>query len=322
MEFDLSWGDPVVVRQALKETLSRGFDLHTPELNSISYTPHLGDPRLIEKLKDLAQRQSGHRPKHLMITCGASGAIHAALYALKSIKTDWVVINDRYYPIYPSIIGMADMAMITRNKKDDLIKNYDLRENNIISLVDSPSAPEGLVYPFEYVSIWDAAYASQTYSSGSHTPTSWKIMCGSLSKTLGLSGLRLGWASTDDDTLARCMGIYITSSYVGLSSVSMDIANQVLDCLDQDGFEARAASYLDSNREEVQKILTKFGQGNVPTRGMFAIIELGSAERKALQRGGIKWQSGSSWGEDENWARLSLGQDRALIKVAVRSVLK
>lgn len=312
--YDLSWGDPFIVRQALTETLGQDCKFGAIYYNKMSYPPHIGTPILIEKLKDMAQRQSGHRPKHLVVTCGATGAINAALYALKDKKIDLVKSNRRYYPFYPSIIGMADMVMVHQNNSSIL--------DHYTSLIDSPSAPEGLVFPFKEADIWDAAYASKTYTMGGHTPKKWKIMCGSLSKTLGLAGLRLGWASTDNDELGVRIVNHVTASCAGMSSLSMAVAEETLECLDQDRFEARSTGYLDNNREEMQKVLTRFGQGDVPCRGMFAIIELGKPERRALERAGVKWLPGSSWGEDSSWARLSLGQTREVIRSAVKGILK
>lgn len=307
---DLSWGCPVVIRQALSEEM--GEILLPQDLNSLNYTPHLGNPNLIEQLKDLAYRHSGRRPRHLMVTCGATGAINAALYALRERELEFCLTNRRYYSLYPTIIGMADLIM-----------THDVAKRpNAVTLVDSPSNPDGSVFPFEGVDVWDAAYASKPYSSGGHVPFKWKIMCGSLSKTLGLSGLRLGWVSTDDDEIARCLSIFITGSYIGLSKPSMQIAEHVLDKVDMDKFENRAKVYLDSNREEMQKLLDKFGQGNVPTRGMFGIVQLGAAEKKALEKANIVWQSGLVWGEDETWARLNIGQTRELVREAVKRVIK
>lgn len=321
-EFNMAWGEPYIVRQALLETLDIDLSLANIYLDRMEYPPHLGTPKLIDRLKTMAERQSGHRPKHLFVTCGATGALNAALYALRSPKSDWVVTDKRYYPIYPSIIEATNhFEMINEDKQIELLR-MGLQEENFLSLTASPSAPEGFVNPFCSTDIWDAAYASKTYSVGSHTPNGWKVMCGSLAKTLGLPGLRLGWISTDDDLIAHKLDKYITSSYIGLSSLSMSVAEEVLDNLNQDKFETRSARYLDSNREEVQKLLTKFGQGEVPGRGMFAILELGKAERKALERANIKWQPGNSWGEDENWARLSLGQTREVVRSAVKAALK
>lgn len=321
-EYNLGWGDPVVVREALIET--SGIETLTWfRASNLGYPPHFGSPELIERLKDMAQRQSGHRPKHLFVTCGATGAINAALYALKTLETHWVVTNKRYYPIYPEIINISDLIMIDRNKKEYLTnKSNGCVEDNFISLTDSPSAPEGLVYPFELVDIWDAAYSSKTYSSGGHIPTVWRIMVGSLSKTLGLPGLRLGWVSTDNDGIAKSLGRYVTANYVGLSSLSMYMAEEILSRLNTDKFETRSSAYLDDNREEMQKVLTKFGQGDVPNRGMFALLKLDKLEIKALEKANVKWQPGSSWGEDDSWARLNLGQSRKVVKSAVKAILK
>lgn len=314
--YDMSWGDPLIVRQALVETLGYDFELDKVNLSRMGYTPHLGNPNLIEQLKNLAERQSGHRPKHLMVTSGATGAISAALYALKTQKTDWVVTNKRHYPFYPSIITVADMLMTHKD-------NVDCRtEENFISLTDSPSNPEGLVFPFETVDIWDGAYASKTYTKNGHVPEKWKIMCGSLSKTLGLAGLRLGWVSTDNDDLEQSLSVWVKANYAGLSSLSMGVAEEVLGTINLDRFETRAGNYLDDNRAEVQRLLNRFDQGNIPTRGMFAIVQLGRTEKRTLEKAGIKWQPGSSWGEDDSWARLSLGLTREATKLAIRTALK
>jgi len=319
--FDLSWGDPKVVRQALQKTLSYSFAGGAVLIESLGYTPHLGEPALIEICKNLSERMSGHRPKHLVLTCGATGAIHAALYALKECWTDYVVTNKRYFPIYPGIVTVSGMVHINHAKRDILARN-GAPTRSFISLVDSPSNPEGIVDIFDGVDIWDAAYASRTYTKTKAAPSSYKVMCGSLSKITGLSGLRLGWASTDNDEIAESMNRFVISSYVGLSKVSMDLASEILEVLDFDIFEELSAKYLDDNREQMQKLFNHFDQGPVPSRGMFAIFQMGKLEKKSLEKANIKWQPGSSWGEDDSWARLSLGQTREITKAAVKGVLK
>lgn len=320
---NLYWGDPIIVREALTDTLRPYYFPSGPPLKDLGYPEHNGNPKLIDQMKVLSERQSGHRPKHLFVTCGATGAINAALHALKNHRTGWVVANKRFFPLYPQIISMADMVMIDRDKKKFLTnKSNGCTEANFISLVDSPSNPEGSVCPLEGADIWDSAYASKTYSSSGHVPKKWKVSCGSLSKTLGLAGLRLGWISTDDSSLADSISSYITTHYAGLSSVSMKVAEDILDTLDLHKFEVKSSGYLDDNRETMQRLLDRFGQGDVSPRGMFALLQLGKAERKALVRANIKWLPGNMWGEDESWARLSLGQSREIVRAAVKGALK
>jgi aspartate/methionine/tyrosine aminotransferase len=320
--YDLSWGDPICVRQALIETLGHKFGSAPRLLEAMSYTPHHGFPHLIEQMRDLAERQSGNRPKYLFVTNGASGSLNAALHALKTPRTDWVVTDKRYYPFIPKMICQADMVMIDRDRKEFLTnKANGCVEENFISLTASPSNPEGLVRPFEATDIFDAAYASKTYSSGGHTPNEYKIMCGSLSKTLGLAGLRLGWVSCNDPNIASSLGHYVSNTYVGLSSVSQGIAEEILQSVDLDRFEHRASGYLDDNREVAQRLLIKFGTGEVPTRGMFFVLPLGKTERKVLDRAGIKFQPGPSWGASDDYARLSLGVSREVMLAAVKKIL-
>ena len=318
---DLAWGCPIVVREALRETLGKFLPNNFRTFDEMGYTPHCGSETLIEQLKFLAQRQSGHRPKHLIVTCGATGGINAALSVLKDRETQYVVTNKRYFPFYPEIIRINDLVQIT-NEERKQISSLGGSDDCFISLIDSPSNPEGLMSPFKNVDIWDNAYGAFHYSCGIHVPSKWKIMVGSLSKTLGLSGLRIGWVSTDDDNLAIFLNRYVTYSYCGLSAVSMDISEEILSVLDHSSFEMRAGGYLDDNREELQKLLDKFGQGSVPSTGMFAILQLGKIEKRALERAKVKYQPGSSWGEDDTWARLSLGQNREITRNAVKAILK
>jgi aspartate/methionine/tyrosine aminotransferase len=322
-EVNLAWGDPVVVRQALVSILGYEFGSMGGSLEGMGYPTHEGNPKLIEQLKDMAQRQSGHRPKRLVVTAGATGAINAAIYALGAHRTEYLVTGKRYYPIYPAIATLAGLIHIDMDRKKHLYENGAFSES-FLTIIDSPSNPDGLVYPFNPVDIWDSSYASKVYGGypAVCVPESYEIVCGSLGKSTGLAGLRLGWASTDDDLVYDSMVRYVMASNVGMSTSSMAIAEQVLENLDQDRFEILAASYIDSNRETVQKLLTKFSQGGVPIKGMFATLQMGKAERKAMEKAGIKWQLGSSWGEDDSWARLSLGQDRQLTREAIERAIR
>ncbi len=320
-KIDLAWGDPLVVRQALTETLGKGYEMAFLHLERMKYPPHLGEHNLIEQLKDLTARQIGKRPKHLMVTCGASGAISAAIHALRRPWTEVVITGDRYYPFYHEIVKLAGLSRFGRTSAYGMQNDY-ITEAISITLVDSPSNPDGLVYPFEEVDIYDAAYASATYSQKGHVPSKYKVVCGSLSKTLGLPGLRLGWVATDEDLLVGELTDYVTATYVGLSSLSMAVAEEILSKLDFARFEEKSRLHLDSNREEIQKVLDRFGQPQVSSRGMFALIELGKAERKALEKAGIRWQCGTTFGGDENLARINLGADREVIKKVVKEILK
>jgi len=318
--FDLGWGDTPVVRQALVETLDgMEYAVERSELSDMGYPPHAGMPALVELCKDLAKRQSGRRPEHLYITCGATGAINAALYAMDS--AEYVECHTRYFPFYPKIIDLAGKQMVDQAERNRMVK-AGAESHRFITLVDSPSNPEGLIYPNSVAHVWDAAYAGTHYGGKGASPVSWGIMCGSLSKTLGINGCRLGWAATDRLYESARLGAYVTASSSGMSVDSQLTAIGVLKRLDIDRFESRAKGYIDDNRAQAQRVLDKFGQGDAPARGMYFLVQLGKSERRALERARVKWQPGPSWGADDSWARLSLGQKRETVLAAVNAIIK
>jgi aspartate/methionine/tyrosine aminotransferase len=315
--YDLRWGDPVVTRQALVETLPTNYGHDGLArglcLEDLGYPDHLGRPELVEALKSLAERQSGRRPRHLVVTCGATGALCSALWALGRPGGD-VVTGARYFPFYPQLIESVGMVRADAGGPGC--------SQSHVWLIDSPSNPEGLTFPGAVADVWDAAYGSAAYGGGPGLAPRWRAMCGSLSKTLGLPGLRLGWAATDEDGVALLIGRHAAASTLGLPLQAQATALGVLRALDMDAFEARAKGFLDDNRAEAQRLLDRFGQGPCPVRGMFFLVRLGRAEKRALERAGVEWQCGSTWGEDRSWARLSLGQDRELTRAAIRAALR
>src|ERR1035437_8060253 len=110
-QIDMAWGDPVVIRQALVETLGISFPFQSRSIEGLSYPPRLCTEKLIGQLKSITFIQTGISPKHVTLTCGATGAIHAALYALRDRWEEYVVVGKRYFPFYPNIIGMSGMAV-------------------------------------------------------------------------------------------------------------------------------------------------------------------------------------------------------------------
>jgi aspartate/methionine/tyrosine aminotransferase len=319
-ERNFAWGDTIVVRQALVDSLPNGFSFISPQQNllGMGYPPHEGDPELIELLKDLASVQMGSRPRYLFVTNGATGALNASLSVLKG-SADYGVFGDTYFPFYPGIVSSHGLIGISYDKMNDFMHSGVTRQGFVV-IADSPSNPEGVVRRGE-ADIWDAAYASHKYGGGKWCqPLFWQVMCGSLSKTLGLNGIRLGWVATDKAHIAEALKLAVTNQYCGISQLQQELAKSILKVLDRHSFEIKAKSYIDDNREEWAKVAQKFGQQSGNT-GMFQILRLAQAEERALNKAGVIWQPGDSWGRDRSWARISLGQDRALTRNAVKDVL-
>ena len=323
-KFQFAWGDPVCVRQALKEMLRNDPLLHSPHLELIrdgGYPVHEGNPRLIELLKNLALRQSGLRPKHLFVTNGATGGLNSALSVIKD-KEEFCITHGTYFPFYPAIISQTGFVHGDESDMEHIESSYYSHKNHV-TLIDSPNNPLGHLW-YESVDIFDSAYGAYHYRKGSVVPQSWRIMVGSLGKTLGIPGIRIGWVSTNDDDLGIMLARYVTASYAGLPIQSQDTAiwylGQLHDKMDE--FEKLAGNYIDDNRNEFQKVMDHFEQSSVPERGMFCVLEIGDKERRVLESVGVKWQCGTTWGRDKNWARLSLGQNRELTREVVHEILR
>src|SRR5579864_8071227 len=112
-KFDLAWGNAVVVRSAFLKGLPNKTVFFGLNDENLSYTPHNGDPRLIEITRKVIERQVGSAYRHILLTNGATGAVTITLraYAQKLYR---VVITRQppFFPIYPSMIEAAGMRQI------------------------------------------------------------------------------------------------------------------------------------------------------------------------------------------------------------------
>lgn len=319
-KLDFSWGDTVVVREALLKCIGKlKVQTGKSELMSMSYPVHEGDPDLVFLLKKLAKRQSGFKFKHLFVTNGATGALHASLNALRDDTALYVQTNQAYFPFYPGIIAQHGLVQISGDPADKLRGRRP--DAKIIRIADSPSNPYGELFKGK-CDIWDAAYGADQYGGGiDAAPSEFKIMCGSLSKTLGLNGIRLGWAATNDDALAAALAEAVTFQYCGISQAQTNLAVCILEHVDMDEFEHLAWQKIQRNRELWGKVADKFGQPR-SERGMFQVLSLTPDLNAALILSDVKWQGGQTFGQDSRTARISLGQSNALTEKAVKLILK
>jgi aspartate/methionine/tyrosine aminotransferase len=173
-------------------------------LTDMSYPPLRGRQGLIDAISN-TRWQHG---KHIVIANGAKQALAAAFYALKAKGINVMHVPPPYWPSFPTLIKAAGME-------------WDDRPSDSARwCVASPNNPDG--WQFEgpgRVEVWDAAYASPAYGWNGMKP---KAHCTvhSASKLLGLSGLRVGWLSTDDEDLAERAGYFVEITTSGVSNLS------------------------------------------------------------------------------------------------------
>jgi aspartate/methionine/tyrosine aminotransferase len=315
------FGDTFGIRQSFMRH-SNFLNLHQFDWNNCGYPAHEGNPKLVELVQKLIINLTGQNYQYIIITNGATHALNAFLFAAKTSNTVKVNIPERYFGFYPGIIKNAGLTHV---KTDDLVPNY-----NELSIIDSPSNPEGLIRDVSLGggrSVWDAAYYTPTYC-GNNKNIMPKVnivheaMVGSFSKLTGLCGLRLGWLAINyDPIIYQKAHDYVTYSLCGANWASQEIAIHILDKVDLNAFYVDSRAVLDFNKEELSKLNIIFGNQKIPKYGMFALWEIDSKLKKLLNKANVETTDGSFCGDDRESVRINLGHTNEATKMMVKAVL-
>lgn len=176
----------------------------------------------------IAQRWGNGDPSRVMATNGSSEAIFLLMHTLLKPDDEVVVIE----PCYPALVHIPE-SIGCRVKRwhlrfeEQFIPNLEELKNLVspqtrLVVVNFPHNPTGASLSVEQLHelieivstvgaylTWDAVFAEITYDS-SPLPDACllydkAISIGTLSKTYGLPGLRVGWCLAPPEILARCI---------------------------------------------------------------------------------------------------------------------
>ena len=199
---------PATVRQAIRDAVDRG---------DFAYSLNAGRV-------DLRRALAARRPHHggdersTLVTVGSQEALALAVYGLVD-RGDEVVIPDIAYPSYenlPRLVG----ATPVRATLDGIEAAVSPRTKLVI--VGSPANPTGDVVPGERFralaalaaarGFWllsDEVYEELWLSQAPEYPAGERVLhVGGISKSLALTGLRLGWLVGPPDTIAGLLGLH------------------------------------------------------------------------------------------------------------------
>lgn len=321
MKIDLGWGNSVAVREAFLDTYhGNPLVFAKEELLKFDYPEHDGDLKLVEITRDVVERQSGRRYKHVFLVNGATGGCVIALraYAQQDIKF-CMTRKAPFYIRYPKMIEAAGLNHVQHTSHNPT--------RSTVTMLDLPSNPLALMDPIDMLApnptIIDAVYYNNVYMP-------WRplmlpkhdVMIGSYSKLTGLNGIRIGWLATDDDLLAARFQELITSEYCGLSESSSTLLKHMLQGFEWERFEKSARFKLDCNRTEWELLERFFDGTSVPSIGMFYYGPMDPKAQQIFEKAGVSWTKGSALGTDDSFGRFNLGQSVGLIEQAVKAVLK
>lgn len=303
--FNLAIGEPVVIQEKL-----------VPFISPIQVRGPLFYPCLGGEKELLSILQQAYPDSHVVITTGAKQAIEAAFFAFKTVEgKEGVSHTPPYWPSYPTL------------SKNQGLKFSNTPQENYIRVITSPNNPDGQEN-LSQADIHDAVYDSEVYGSSNHLNFA-KVKIFSAAKMYGLSGLRVGWAVTENAKLAEAMAYYVEITTSGVAVSSQRILATVIEkmpSLYSFVFPQARADIL-MNGSLFNRYIARYCDciDGVPEtgRGMFAWFKVKEPEnfRQALKDSRVFVVTGEACGASEDgWFRMSMGQNRDVTEKALKSL--
>ena len=217
---DVSVGEPYLVRDNLIKVFQVEDELKIAHLkvDDLVYPAPTGYPPLVKHLED----------KHgapVIITNGAKQALGAVFYALKKLGYENVEMKMPYWALVPPLARMHGLSCTY----DEPGIHYEhpyllLAPNNPDGACHSPSDLKRIAGEYKAKNvpfIHDAAYYTHIYLPETHTlPAVGDVQIYSISKMLGFSGLRLGYAVCPNLEFYKLIQEYMEAMTVGVSIAS------------------------------------------------------------------------------------------------------
>lgn len=302
--FYFSFGEAICIREILNQMhpisrLQRPIDL--------KYSNDEGEKELIELVWQYIYDTVEMPYNHIIITPGCIPAVNASMRVLTKLRdSKQVAIHRDSFYYYKNMIEKAGL---------EAIHYTDL---NTVGISDSPSNPYGTYCNIAQQShnIWDSVYYSPTFINGFHMPPGHVINCGSFSKSLGLTGLRIGYIATNDDNLAKLLREEVKYEYCTVSMLAQTYLTDILRVLYQDRFFLAARGSVNHNREEVSR-LEYMLNAPMSTDGMFYVGHMDASAERIFNAAGVEWTNLPS-----GKVRLNLAQNNQLTKSMVDTVLR
>lgn len=218
---DTSVGEPHVVR----DTLNRIFDLN-PDYHMIPKVEHMHEypvPTGYQPLVDLLEKK--HRAP-VIITNGAKQALGATFYALKQMGRKTIGMRSPYWALIPPLVRMHGLKWNGAEPLDWVHPDMGSCFDSYLCL--APNNPDGSMMDLQSAAsflqqhdvplIHDAAYYTHTYLPFDYElRTFGDVQIYSISKMLGLSGLRIGYAVCPNQQFYRYIQEYMEAMTVGVS---------------------------------------------------------------------------------------------------------
>lgn len=202
------------------------------QTRNIKYTPSTGTPELKAAVAQYTQTYYGYtpEPETILISAGAKQVLFNFLLAATG-PGDEVVFPAPYWVSYPEMVKLAGATPVTVRPHKGLQITLDelsaaITDKTKAILLNSPNNPSGLIFDETFIKgavelaeqkniflFMDDIY-HQLVFDGQKCPNPCKfsrnsqnlVIANGVSKLYGLTGLRIGWAVSENRSLISAMG--------------------------------------------------------------------------------------------------------------------
>lgn len=317
LPIDLTIGDALAVRRRAVEHLMCPSTLGITFDRDMSYDDSKGLSNLVGLIEDA---NPGYRA---VITCGAMQGLNIVVRAMSEFGNDRAELC---LPHWGPIIEILGANKVSWTAKPNFDVSHLKKENlqKTFYLLVSPNNPDGAVPTSEELQkikdsgipiVHDAAYCHDHYYNEGEAPQfQGPIIIHSLSKMLGMSGLRVGFVLCEDKSLSDKLRQIVDVTTSGTSALSQRYSAGMLETFWRDeeartSFQKAVRKDLREARENMQDAIKRFLRAPIANyRGMFGWYDMDST---ILDSAKILHYTGDKFGAPGN-VRLNLaaGEDR------------
>lgn len=310
---DMSIGEAHIAREALFKTFSlkSSYLIHLAQDNKFEYPNIVGYKPLVQFLEHQHQAP-------VIITNGAKQALGAVFSALNKLGYNSLGMRSPYWSAIPPLANAHNLKCVFNDEYDCYLSilpnnpdNYMIDFEQALHLAEYH---KDLDIPF----IHDAAYYFPTYIPQRYDYGPFgDVQIYSISKTFGLSGIRIGYVVCNNDSYYNLVKEYMDIMTVGVSIASQDICYNLLKDVYGDKKKFDAFIQEARNKLYINKALCKTINRNVievpedieKTVGMF----LWCRARDCFDALNIRVSRGEAFGDKDKYRiNLSVPQDQMI----------
>lgn len=320
---DVSVGEPHVVREKLFEV----FDCSVYEIPKIDHMYEYPSPVGYCPLVKLLEDKHGHP---VIITNGAKQALGAVFYALSQMSKEYIAMKSPYWALIPPMVKMHGLEptyctdIPDPESGDPFLllapNNPDGQCGSSVELKELSDKYKDAGVPF----IHDAAYYTHSYlPNGYKLEQLGDVQIHSISKSLGLSGLRLGYVVCPNTEFYKHILHYMEAMTVGVSIVSQIFLHDLLHRMHGyptlvQAFEGRASVALEESKKLIKQVSSEILEvdsniENIP--GMFGWFKVGP--KADFQKAKINFIDGALFGVP-GYVRMNLAFNKETMEEIVK----